>query len=158
MRKTSRNVFLQHLREWVFHIYPRFHPIMGEYPPYFLEFLWIMLQYSIQTLCNIWGGTLFDKNIFLNVIGLLDLTLKHIDKFRLRQKSIPSGNYMFKVSKKYTITACQIYSKLTLKAPERRLVFLLLTLNIFCTLFHCRYCWIRANKCRLGLRNCSFRR
>ena len=82
-------------------------------------------------------GTLFDKNIFLNVTGLLDLTLKHIDKFRQRQKSIPSGKYMFKVSKKNTIIACQIYSKLTLKAPERRLVFLLLTLNIFCTLFHC---------------------
>ena len=36
------------------------------------------------------------KNI-LNVTWLLDLTLKHIDKFRLRQKSIPSDNYMFKV-------------------------------------------------------------
>ena len=33
-------------------------------------------------------------------IGLLDLTLKCIDKFRLRQLSIPSNIYVFKVSKK----------------------------------------------------------
>ena len=39
------------------------------------------------------------NNIFVNVIWLLNLTLKHIDKFRLRQKSIPSGNYMFRVRK-----------------------------------------------------------
>ena len=36
---------------------------------------------------------------------------------------------------------CQIYSKLIIKTPERCLVLLLLTLNIFCTLFYCYYCW-----------------
>ena len=44
-------------------------------------------------------GLFVTNNIFLNVIWLLNLTLKHIDKFRLRQESIPSGNYMFKVRK-----------------------------------------------------------
>ena len=45
--------------------------------------------------------------IVLNVTGLLDPTLKCIDKFRLRQKSIPSDTYMFKVSKNRTMF--QIY-------------------------------------------------
>ena len=35
-----------------------------------------------------------------------------------------------KSAKKRTRTMCQIYSKLTIKTPERRLVFLLLTLKI----------------------------
>ena len=116
---------------------PKIPPDHGGVPPIlfriFVDYVTIFNSNLMQHL----RGTLFDKNIFLNVTGLLDLTLKHIDKFRQRQKSIPSGKYMFKVSKKNTIIACQIYSKLTLKAPERRLVFLLLTLNIFCTLFHC---------------------
>ena len=38
--------------------------------------------------------------VFLNVKWLLDLTLKHIDKFRLRKESISCGNYMFKDRKK----------------------------------------------------------
>ena len=62
-------------------------------------------------------------NIFLNVIWLLKLILKHIDKFRLRQKSIPFDNYMFKV-RKISRAMYQIYSKLKIKTPERRLVFL----------------------------------
>ena len=68
-------------------------------------------------------GLFVTNNIFVNVIWLLNLTLKHIDKFRLRQKSIPSGNYMFRV-RKISRIMCQIYSKLKIKTPERRLVFL----------------------------------
>ena len=30
-------------------------------PQYLLEFLWIMLKYSVQTLCNILGGALCEK-------------------------------------------------------------------------------------------------
>ena len=41
---------------------------------------------------------------------------------------------------------CQIYSRLTIKTPEQRLAPLLLTLNIFLTLFYCYYCWIRTKK------------
>ena len=67
----------------------------------------------------------------------------------LKQEPIyPAGNYMFKVNNKNTKTRCEIYSKLTVKIPERRhwrgygifivnfehishliLVFLLLTLS-----------------------------
>ena len=43
---------------------------------------------------------------------------------------------MFKVSKKNTRTMCQIYSKLTVKITEQRLVLLLLTLSIFCIYLH----------------------
>ena len=64
------------------------------------------------------------------------MALKHIDKFRLRQESILSSNYMFKV-RKINRTIYQIYEKLTIKTPERRLLFLFLTLNIFPTLFCC---------------------
>ena len=50
---------------------------------------------------------------------------------------IPDGNYILKVNRKIR-TRCEICSKLTIKIPERRgviLVSLLLTLNIFHTLF-----------------------
>ena len=58
MWKTPGIVFSGHLGGWVFHIFPRLHLIMwvclGGWNPYcFLEVLWIMLQYSIQALCNI---------------------------------------------------------------------------------------------------------
>ena len=58
------------------------------------------------------------------------------DKFRLRHKMFHIPFCMFKVSKKTQKnphrTTCQIYSKLTIKIPERHLVlFLLLTLNTF---------------------------
>ena len=84
--------------------------------------------------------------------GCLDLTLKHINKFRLLQ-SISSSIYMFKLKKKQTHTRpmCQIYSKLT--KGQWCLVLLLLTLNIFDTLFCCYYCRIWLNKCWWSLRN-----
>ena len=59
-------------------------------------------------------------------------------------------------SAKKTIEPCQIYSKLTTKTPEQHLVLLLITLNIFRTLYYCYYCWVWTNKCQLGLRNYSF--
>ena len=90
--------------------------------------------------------TFVTENFIINIAGLLDLTLKCINKFTL-----------FNVSKKDTRTVCQIYSKLTVETPERHLVLLLLTLNIFCALFYHWYCWIWTNKCHLGLRNGSFR-
>ena len=74
------------------------------------------------------------------------LDLKYIDQFRLRQLSIPSTIYMFKVSKitqkskNKTLEQCQYIFKVNNKEPEQRLVPLLLTLNIFLTLFYCYYC------------------
>ena len=49
----------------------------------------------------------------------------------------PAGIYLFKVNNRNTRTRCEICSKLTIKTPERRqwLASLLLTLNIFHTLF-----------------------
>ena len=67
---------------------------------------------------------------FINVIGFLDLTLKCIDKFRLRQYSITFTIYMFKVIKKHKRATCQIYSKLVIKTLVWHLILLLLTLNI----------------------------
>ena len=52
---------------------------------------------------------------------------------------LPVGNYMFKVNHRNPRLMCEICSKLTIKTPERRqrphFGVLLLTLNIFLTLF-----------------------
>ena len=77
--------------------------------------------------------TVVTDSFTLNVTRCLDPTLKYIDNFRIRQQSIPSSIYMFKVSKNRT--TCQIYSKLTIKTLEQCLVLPLLTLNTFHTLF-----------------------
>ena len=53
----------------------------------------------------------------------------------ITKKSIPAGNYMFKANNRNTRTRCEVFSKLTKKAPERRQVSLLLSLNIFHALF-----------------------
>ena len=66
-----------------------------------------------------------------------------IKMIRRLEKISPVGNYMFKVNNRNTRIRCEIYSKLTIKTPERRhdvvLVPLLLTLSIFHTLFYCLY-------------------
>ena len=90
--------------------------------------------------------TVVTESFVLNVTCLLDPTLKCINKFRLRQKSIPSDIYMFKISKKHTKTTYQVYSKLRITTPDWHLVFLLLTLNILLTLFYyygpeCHWGW-----------------
>ena len=63
-----------------------------------------------------------------------------------------------------TSTMCEIYSKLTIMTLDWHklyhvlclhdyiaLVFLLLTLNRFYTLFQCFHCWIWPSRCQLGI-------
>ena len=50
------------------------------------------------------------------------------------RKPNPADNYLFKVNKRNIKTSCEVCSKLTKKAP------LLLTLNMFHSLFQCFYC------------------
>ena len=61
---------------------------------------------------------------------------------------------MYKANDKNTRSKCEICSKLTIKTPEWRhwfiLMSLLLTLNIFHSLFYCFYCKLWAGKHRLG--------
>ena len=45
----------------------------------------------------------------------------------MQEKTFPAGNYMFKVNNRNTRTRCEMYSKLTIKIPERRLLRLLMT-------------------------------
>ena len=40
-------------------------------------------------------------------------------KFTIKNSFIPPGNYMFKVDNRSTRTRCKIFSKLTIKLPER---------------------------------------
>ena len=63
---------------------------------------------------------------------------------------IPAGIYLLKANSRNTRTMCDICSKLTKKIPVV-LVSLLLTLNIFHTLFYCFYCELWTCSCRLGL-------
>ena len=87
--------------------------------------------------------TFFRISFFTSTLLLFDRVL--IPDFNIyRSRSVmmkyvntinPNGNYMFKVSNRNTRTRCEICSKLTRKTPERRQVSLLLTLNIFHTLF-----------------------
>ena len=63
--------------------------------------------------------TFVTLSFILNVTGLLDTTLKCIDKvikIYIKAISIPSAIYLLKVRKKNTTTECQIYSKLTFGA------------------------------------------
>ena len=66
------------------------------------------------------------------------LELPNASQLLIQLNPDPVDNYMFKVNNRNTRTRCGICSKLTIKTPERRsiiLVYLLLTLNIFHTLF-----------------------
>ena len=44
----------------------------------------------------------------------------------MQEKTFPAGNYMFKVNNRNTRTRCEMYSKLTIKISERRLLRLLM--------------------------------
>ena len=44
----------------------------------------------------------------------------------MQEKTFPAGNYMFKVNNRNTRTRCEMYSKLTIKIPERCLWRLLM--------------------------------
>ena len=88
--------------------------------------------------------TFVTLSFILNVTGLLDTTLKCIDKvikIYIKAVSIPSAIYLLKVRKKILVQSVKYIQ-------TWRLVLLLLTLKMFHTL------WIlpnSTNKCRLGL-------
>ena len=69
----------------------------------------------------------------------LQLVLIYWNQSKAPISSDPVGIYLFKAKNRNTRTRCEICSKLTIKTLERRhgvvLVSLLLTLNIFHTLF-----------------------
>ena len=111
--KPSGNCIFRHLGRWVFHIFPRFHLIMGVTHQYFPRFhlnmgvtpmfFTIFLDVTIfnsspmkhlrwssfwQKIHNGWKLLLSDvtKSFVLNKTGFLDPTLKYdVDKFRSRQ-------------------------------------------------------------------------
>ena len=56
------------------------------------------------------------------------------------------GNFMFKVNNGNTRAWCEICSKLTIQTSAVVLLSLLLTFNIFHTLFYCFYCELWACK------------
>ena len=77
--------------------------------------------------------------LLLNVFTesfVLNPTLKHIGKFRLHVQNQQKKSLVQRV--RY-IQSYQIYSKLTIKTPERCLVLLLLNLKIFRTIFYYYY-------------------
>ena len=72
--------------------------------------------------------------------GLLDTILKDInlDFFKAIKYSI--RHLHIQTHQKTPVEMCQIFSVLTMNTPVQRLFLLLLTLNIFHTLFYC-YCY-----------------
>ena len=53
-----------------------------------------------------------------NIINCFNTTLKVIKTW-----DYPAGNYMFKVNNRNTRTRCEIFSKLTIKTPERQRIY-----------------------------------
>ena len=106
LRKTSCNVFLGLLREWIFNIFPILHLIMGMPPWMLFRIFVIMLQFvtkhgnSLELVL-----TVVTDSSMLNLTGPQDPALKRIDKFRLRQ-------YFFKI--KYSIQYLHVQGKLCL--------------------------------------------
>ena len=99
MWKTSGNVFLGLLGEWVFDIFPTLHSIKGLPSQYLLKFSWSCgniqfkpyatskMELFVTENGNSWELvlTVVTEHSVLNVTGLLDPIPKHIDKLRLRQ-------------------------------------------------------------------------
>ena len=96
--------------------------------------------WEIKFLIPIW------KNLFKVLKERIDKLLNIINKSSttlcpktMFQCLYQAGDYMFKVNNRNTRTRCKICSKSTVKNPERRhwrvLVSLMLTLNMFHTLF-----------------------
>ena len=78
----------------------------------------------------------FDQNLHIFwVFPLLTSNKQMRVWWSISGKYHPAGNYMFKVNNRKTRTRWEICSKLTIKTPGVVLVSLLLTLNIFHTLF-----------------------
>ena len=63
--------------------------------------------------------------------------------------TLTAGIYLSKFNTGNTRTMCEISSKLTVKTPERHLVFLMLTLSIYHLFVYCFHCWIWTSKYRL---------
>ena len=115
-----------------FRIFVDYVTIFNSSPMRQLRQLRQQLRQLIQALCN---ELFVTKLISLNVTELLDLTLKHNkNQIKAIKYSIPQLHAHSQ--QRNTTTRCQIHSKLTIKTPEQNQVFLLLTLNIFCTLFY----------------------
>ena len=112
-----------------------------------------------RILSNIYDGvfwTFFARNLHHRC-----LTGSYYASDQNHLRLFPTGIYLLKVNNRNTRARFEICTKLTIKTPERChsrrsddviyvvLVYLLLTLNIFHTLFWCFYCllWI----CNYGL-------
>ena len=142
-------------------------PLLSRYPLKFCESCYntqfksyaaSKMELSVIKIGNRWKYlfTSVAENFVLNVSGLLDPTLKQIDKFRWWRWIIPSDIYMFKLNnnKKNTRNVSNIlkWTICIINIPEGHLLLLLLTLNILYFLFCCYYHWIRISKCCLGLK------
>ena len=114
-------------------------------------FPWVFIKTDVQQICSKFTGehpcgsvTLI--NLVCNITkitllhGCFPVYLLHVCRTPFFEEYLyPAGIYLFKVNNRNTRTRCKICPKLTIKTPERhhwcRLVSLLLTLNIFHTLF-----------------------
>ena len=99
-------------------------------PKFFILLGLGMKVWNYQQWCEK-SGIYSNQTVELVATGVFILTLGKPYSFNV----FPVGIYLFKVNNRNIRTRCEICSKLAIKTPEQRHVSLLLTLNIFHTLF-----------------------
>ena len=138
-----------------------------------IKVTWVFSVFSFQETLHSFVNRLFDALSGLNKEGIriIPPAVKYLFDFldqqaeslnidnpevyhtwknnRLVIPSFPADIYVVKDKNGNARIMCDILSKLTIKTLERRLVSLLLTLNILQT-FWCFLCWLCMSKCRLG--------
>ena len=95
-------------------------------------FLWILVIYDyfihiISIFQLIYATTFSDISLSVVYFKFEKVTVKGLHNQKkvlsaiaIKINDIPAGNYMFKVNNRNTRTRCEIWSKLTIKIPERR--------------------------------------
>ena len=138
-----------------------------------IKIIWAFSVFSFQETLHSFVNRLFDALFGLNKEGIriIPPAVKYLFDFLDQQAeslnidnpevyhtwknnrsvmpSFPGDIYVVKVKNGDARIMCDILSKLAIKTLERRLVSLLLTLNILQT-FWCFFCWLCMSKCRLG--------
>ena len=152
MRKTSGNLFLGHQREGVYHLFLRFHSNMGvsqgcpfqnfcgsyyniQFKPYATSKMELFKTKNRKQLETVADCCYRELHLKCSRDPRCDSERHKQIQIFLRQGLHPA----FTLKKNPNRNVSNIF-KVTINSPVRRLLLLLLTLNIFRNLFYC-YCY-----------------
>ena len=76
-----------------------------------------MIFQDFQDLLKYFKNSYFPE---YNLLAATELKICMKSMIKAATRNIPAGNYMFKVNNRNTRARCEICSRLTIKAPERR--------------------------------------